>query len=119
MPNEACLNELILPDTRIFASLLNKDSNAVTAAHSTNKETNTNTNKRVLTDLTYKTVLIGNSEHIILDNLQNLADFRGDFTKLKNLATAVANRFNKPVTIPAFMLIDNKNSLEKYTSNYN
>jgi len=113
MPNEACLNELILPDTRIFASLLNKDSNAVTAAHSTNKETNTNTNKRVLTDLTYKTVLIGNSEHIILDNLQNLADFRGDFTKLKNLATAVANRFNKPVTIPAFMLIDNKNSLEK------
>ena len=119
MPSESILNELILPDTRIFASLLNKDSNAAAAAStaaaascSLNQKDLAN-NKRVLTDLTYKTILIGNCEHIILDNLHNLADFRGDFTKLKNLASAVANRFNKPVTIPAFLLIENKLSLEK------
>ena len=113
MPNDSCLNDLLLPDTRIFASLLNKDSNGAVAAASASANKDPNSKKRVLTDLTYKTVLIGNSEHIILDNVQNLADFRGDFTKLQNLATAVANRFNKPVTIPAFLLIDNKFSLDK------
>ncbi len=49
--------------------------------------------------------MIGNTEHIILDNLTNLSDYRGDFSKLHTLASAVANKFNKPVTIPAFMLM--------------
>ena len=43
----------------------------------------------------------------------------GDFSKLKNLAAAVANRFNKPVTIPAFLLIDNKFSLEQVKESLN
>lgn len=47
----------------------------------------------------------GNTEHIILDNLNNLSDYRGDFAKLQTLASAVANKFNKPVTIPSFLLM--------------
>ena len=47
----------------------------------------------------------GNTEHIILDNFYNLSDYRGDFAKLQTLACAVANKFNKPVTIPSFLLL--------------
>ena len=113
VPNEDFLNDLLLPDTRIFASLLNKD------ARDSINTLNTGSGHKggSLTDLTFKTVLIGNCEHIILDNLNNLSDFRGDFSKLQNLARAVANKFNKPVTIPAFFMIDDKPAVEKVKEN--
>ena len=113
VPNEDFLNDLLLPDTRIFASLLNKD------ARDSINTLNTGSGHKggSLTDLTFKTVLIGNCEHIILDNLNNLSDFRGDFSKLQNLARAVANKFNKPVTIPAFFMIDDKPAVAKVKEN--
>ncbi len=74
-------------------------------ASANNQNSNINTKTKTHADLTYKTVMIGNTEHIVLDNLTNLSDYRGDFSKLQTLASAVANKFNKPVTIPAFMLM--------------
>lgn len=100
--NETILNECILPDTRIFASLLNKDHNLPNNNSSGQKN-----------EIKYKTVLIGNTEHVILDNLQNLSDFKGNFSELKNLACSVADHLNKSVSIPAFLLIDSKSSIEK------
>jgi hypothetical protein len=95
------LNEFILPDTRIFASLLNKTGQQSTS----NKAGN---NKRNL-DLTYKTAMIGQTEHVILDNQNNLSDYKGNLVQLQNLACLIANQLKKPVTIPAFMLIEQDN----------
>ncbi|CAF0935248.1 unnamed protein product [Brachionus calyciflorus] len=105
--NETILNECILPDTRIFASLLNKDHTLP------NNNPNSQAQKN---EIKYKTVLIGNTEHVILDNLQNLSDFKGNFSELKNLACSVADHLNKSVSIPAFLLIDSKSSVEKIKS---
>jgi hypothetical protein len=65
-----------------------------------------------LNELAYKTLIIGNNEHIILDNPNNLSDFRGSYEKLKNVAIALANKLNKPVSVPAFLLIDSEEALE-------
>ena len=111
------LNEYLLPDTRIFTSFANKDFN-----NNKLRENAAKTNsggKGVLTDLNYKTVLIGNSEHVVLDNLNNLSDFRGNFDKLKNIAFLLANKLNKPVSIPAFLLIENKDSLDRVKQTLN
>lgn len=59
-PSDEILNELLLPDTRIFASLLNKDLNS-TKQNTSNLSSNHNANgcKKTYADLTYKTVMIG------------------------------------------------------------
>ena len=57
-------------------------------------------------------ILNSNNEHIILDNPNNLSDFRGSYEKLKNVAIALANKLNKPVSVPAFLLIDSEEALE-------
>jgi hypothetical protein len=95
------LNEFILPDTRIFASLLNKTGQQPASSKVSN-------NKRNL-DLTYKTAMIGQTEHVILDNQNNLSDYKGNLVQLQNLACLIANQLKKPVTIPAFMLIEQDN----------
>lgn len=105
--NESILNDCILPDTRIFASLLNKD-------HSLPPANSSNPNQK--NDIKFKTVLIGNTEHVILDNLQNLSDFKGNFTDLKNLACSVADHLQKSVSIPAFLLIESKPTVDKIKS---
>jgi hypothetical protein len=104
------LNEFILPDTRIFASLLNKTGQQSTS----NKVGN---NKRNL-DLTYKTAMIGQTEHVILDNQNNLSDYKGNLVQLQNLACLIANQLKKPVTIPAFMLIE-QDSIDEIKSLFN
>ena len=108
------LNDLMLPDTRIFASLLSKEfnGNKNSIPNLTFPENITKTPSTPLNELTYKTLMIGNSEHIILDNPNNLSDFRGNFEKLKNVALALANKLNKPVSVPAFLLIDDEDALE-------
>lgn len=59
-PSDEILNELLLPDTRIFASLLNKDLNS-TKQNTSHLGSNHNANgsKKTYADLTYKTVMIG------------------------------------------------------------
>ena len=58
-PSDEILNELLLPDTRIFASLLNKDLSS-TKQNTNNLSNNSNPgNKKTYADLTYKTVMIG------------------------------------------------------------
>jgi hypothetical protein len=63
-------------------------------------------------NLKFKTAMIGNREHVILDNANNLSDFRGKFAELKHLACSVADHLNKPVTIPAFLVVDDIASIE-------
>jgi hypothetical protein len=64
-------------------------------------------------NLKFKTALIGNREHVILDNPNNLSDFRGQYGELKHLACQVANHLNKPVTIPAFLVVDDPAAIER------
>jgi len=109
---DSLLNNFILPDTRIFASLLSKDfnNNSNIMPNLTFPEPTNTSNP--LNELAYKTLIIGNNEHIILDNPNNLSDFRGSYEKLKNVAIALANKLNKPVSVPAFLLIDSEEALE-------
>ena len=107
------LNELILPDTRIFASLLKDfNNNKDLLPNLTLPDSSHPSTSNPLSELAYKTLIIGNSEHIILDNPNNLSDFRGSYEKLKNVALALANKLNKPVSVPAFLLIDDECALE-------
>jgi hypothetical protein len=64
-------------------------------------------------NLKFKTAMIGNREHVILDNANNLSDFRGKYADLKHLACSVADHLNKPVIIPAFLVVDDLASIEK------
>lgn len=116
---DSILNSLILPDTRIFASLLSKDfnNNKNIMPNLTFPEPTNTTNP--LNELAYKTLIIGNSEHIILDNPNNLSDFRGSYEKLKNVAIALANKLNKPVSVPAFLLIESEEALENVRETLN
>lgn len=109
---DSILNSLIVPDTRIFASFLSKDfnNNKNIIPNLTFPEPTHTTNP--LNELAYKTLIIGNNEHIILDNPNNLSDFRGSYEKLKNVAIALANKLNKPVSVPAFLLIESEEALE-------
>lgn len=102
---DSLLNDLILPDTRIFASLLNKDNNNATAANVSN-------DKKIDTNLMCKKAVIGNREHIIIDNSNNLSDYKGNFSDLKKLATIMADQFNRPVTIPAFLVVEQQSTVD-------
>ena len=110
LPLESYLNDLLLPDTRIFASHLNKVPKDPTSQTNSN---NSNNNKRVLTDFNCKSINFGNTEHVIIDNVDDLANFTGQFSKLKDYACAIADKLNKPVTFPAFLVIDQTSSVEK------
>lgn len=114
--NEKQLNEILLPDTRIFASLLNKDQHQSGSDAAMMTNTANGVKKQTDLNLKYKTTMIGNREHVILDNANNLSDFRGSFGELKNLACSVATHLNKPVTIPAFLVVDEESCIERIKS---
>lgn len=58
LPGEDFLNDFLMPDTRIFASLLNKDLNN-SKINNINVTNANNGAKKTYADLTYKTVMIG------------------------------------------------------------
>lgn len=50
---------------------------------------------------------------MILDNSSNLSDFKGDFGGLKSLASSIADKLNLPVSIPAFLMIDDETCIDR------
>lgn len=90
------LNDFLLPDSRIFKKIF-KSSTEQSVQQGQLKYSNEL--------LTFKTVKIGNLEHIIIDNVENLNSFKGNIDKLQTIAYGLALKLNKPVTIPAYLLI--------------
>ena len=95
------LNQYMVPDTRVFKRLLK-------APHLMKKKADGKLQQGTDT-LTYKTVMIGSVEHIVLDNIENLSNFSGNIEKLKLYAYTLATRLQKPVTIPGFLSLKDKN----------
>jgi hypothetical protein len=58
--------------------------------------------------ITYKIVRLNNVEHVILDNAHHLANFRGQqaIERLHAFAGMLAAKLNRPVTIPAFLMLE-------------
>lgn len=99
---DSILNQFVLPDTRIFSTLLNKDADTPGPNESKARES-----------LKCKKVFIGNREHVILDNFSNLSDFKGDFNGLRSMACSIADKLNLPVSIPAFLMIEDEACIDK------
>jgi len=97
----------VIGDSRILTSSAPNFEALLTDLHDTdNGVPRTPSNNE---QITYKIVRLNNVEHVILDNAHHLANFRGQqaIERLHAFAGMLAAKLNRPVTIPAFLMLEN------------
>jgi hypothetical protein len=92
------LNKYLIPDSRVLKNYLRKFEPS-----STTSKVQFDNNKEL--QIAYRLVTINNVEHVLLENSENLNNFKENIEKLQSLACMLATKLNKPVTIPAYLLV--------------
>lgn len=91
------LDKYLIPDSRVLKNYLRKfePSSTTHKIQLDNKEQS----------IQYRLANINNVEHVLIENNENLNNFKENIEKLQSLASMLATKLNKPVTIPAYLLV--------------